>query len=447
MKGVLAAAAALLTLLSVLPAGAESYRFSLPEAIAYGVQNSSSIRSKALVLEAAKQDLAAARAAYYPALSASLTYTHLYPQSTMTMGPVTTYLSPSDLLKLSANLSQPIYTFGKLNGGVELAEQAVAQASFDLKEETRRTVVLIKRAFYGYLLALEVRGINRDTLERKQEALEVAGLRYKAGLVPDYEVLKAESDLESYRATVIASENAVQVALLNVRSVLGIQEEGFEFELVGELSPLIIHLDPPALIRRALERKHDLASFRRSMEALEVQQKLNRSLALPTLAGFVGYSLDSGFDSATGKNTWFDAEAWDGTLTAGLSLSVPVSALLPWSKESAAVRKSALQLENLKVQYSSLEGGVRIAVESAILKIAEQEAKIASGRKSVSLAQRLYESAEAQYRGGYISSTDLTDAQLGLNAAQLALAQAVHGYNQNVLDLLDAVGSDGEENL
>lgn len=447
MKGALAAGVALLTLLSVLPVGAESYRFTLPEAIAYGVQNSSSIRSKALALEAARQDLASARAAYYPALSASLTYTHLYPQSTITMGPVTTYLSPTDPLKLSANLSQTIYTFGKLKGGVRLAEQAVAQASFDLKEETRRTVVLVKRAFYGYLLALEVRGINRDTLERKQEALEVAGLRYKAGLVPDYEVLKAESDLESYRATVIASENAVQVALLNVRSVLGIQEQDFEFELVGELSPLAVRLDSPALIRRALERKHDLASFRRSMEALAVQQKLNRSLALPTLAGFVGYSLDSGFDSATGENSWFDAEAWDGTLTAGLSFSVPVSALLPWSRESAAVRKSALQLENLKLQYSSLEGGVRIAVESAILKIAEQEAKIASGRKSVSLAQRLYESAEAQYRGGYISSTDLKDAQLGLNGAQLALAQAVHGYNQNVLDLLDAVGSDGEENL
>jgi outer membrane protein TolC len=133
-------------------------------------------------------------------------------------------------------------------------------------------------------------------------------------------------------------------------------------------------------------------------------------------------------------------------LTAGLSFSVPVSALFPWSKESAAVRKSALQLENLRQQYSSLESGVRIAVESAILKIAEQEARIASGRKSVQLAQRLYESAEEQYRAGYISSTDLKDAQLGLNGAQLALAQAVFDYNQNVLDLLDAVGSSGEEN-
>jgi outer membrane protein len=431
-----------LLLLAALPAGGESCRFTLKEAVGYGVQNSTAIRSKALALEAAKQDLAAARAAYYPSLSAGLSYTHLFPQPQS----MSLYVAASDPLGLTASLNQSIYTFGKLKGGVKLAEQAVAQASLDLAEETRQLVVLIKRAFFGYLLALEVQGINRETLGRKQEALEVARLRYTAGQLADYEVLKAESDLENYRATVIASDNAVQIALLNVRGALGIREESFEFQLVGELEPLAFELDRPELLARALERRYELGSFRCSMGLLAAQAALNRSLALPTLAGFVGYSLASGFDSATGRNEWFDAEAWDGTWTAGLSFSVPASALFAWSKESAVIRKSALQLENMRQQYESLESGVRIAVESAILKIGEQEAKIASGRKSVALAERLYESADEQYRSGYISSTDLKDAQLGLNGAQLALAQAVFGYNQNVLDLMEAVGLDGEEN-
>jgi outer membrane protein len=434
-----------LLLLAALPARAESYRFTLQEAIGYGLQNSTSIRSKALALEAARQDLAAARAAYYPSLSAGLTYTHLYPQPVTEIAPgVNFYGAATDPIGLTYSLNQSLYTFGKLKGGVKLAERAVAQASLDLKEETRKTVVLVKRAFYGYLLALEVQGINRETLGRKEEALEVARLRYNAGQVADYEVLRAESDLESYRAAVIGSDNAVRIALLNVRNALGIQEEAFEFQLVGALAPLAFTVDRPALIARALEGKYELASFRGGMGLAAAQAELNRSLALPTLAGFVGYSLSSGM-TAEGKNDYFNADAWDGMLTAGLTFSVPVSALLPWSKESAAIRKSALQQENLKVQYSSLESGVRIAVESAILNITEQEAKIASGRKSLNLAQRLYESADAQYRSGYISSTDLKDAQLGLNGAQLALAQAVFGYNQNVLDLMDAVGLDGEE--
>ncbi len=430
---------AALLLLAALPALGESYRFTLQEAIGYGVQNSTSIRSKALALEAAKQDLDAARAGYYPSLSAGLTFTHISPQPGFPG-----FYQPADPLGLTASLNQSFYTFGKLKGGVRLAEQAVAQAALDLKEETRRTVVLVKRAFFGYLLALEVQGINRETLGRKEEALEVARLRYHAGQVADYEVLRAESDLENFRAAVIGSDNAVQVALLKVRNALGIREEQFEFQLVGALEPLAFEPDRPALLARALEGKYELASFRGSLGLLAAQTELNRSLALPTLAGFVGYSLASGVDAA-GKNDYFNAGAWDGTWTAGLSFSVPLSALFPWSKESASIRKSALQQENLKAQYSSLESGARIAVESAILNIAEQQARIASGRKSVELAQRLYESADVQYRSGYISSTDLKDAQLGLNGAQLALAQAVFGYNQNVLDLMDVVGMDGEQ--
>ncbi len=430
-----------LLLLAALPAAAQSYRFTLQEAIGYGVQNSTSIRSKALALQAAKQDLAAARAAYYPSLSAGLSYTHISPQPE-SMGFRVAAANP---LGLSANLSQSLYTFGKLKGGVKLAEQAVAQAALDLKEETRMTVVLVKRAFFGYLLALEVQSINRDTLARKQEALEVAQARYNAGQVADYEILRAESDLENFRATVIGSDNAVQVALLNVRNALGIQEESFEFQLVGELEPLAFEPDRQALLAQALERKYELASFRKGMDLAAAQVELKRSLALPTLAGFVGYSLDSGFDPLSGKDAWFDAGRWSYLWTAGLSFSLPVSALFPWSAESAAARKSALQLENMRQQYTSLEGGVRIALESAILNIAEQQARIASGRKSLTLAQRLYESAEAQYRSGYISSTDLKDAQLGLNGAALALAQAVFGYNQNVLDLMDVVGMNGEE--
>ena len=97
-------------------------------------------------------------------------------------------------------------------------------------------------------------------------------------------------------------------------------------------------------------------------------------------------------------------------------------------------------MEDLRIQYGALESSVRIAVESSILKIAEERAKISSGKKSVALAQRLYEAAVDQYESGYISSVELKDAQLGLNAARLAYTQAIYNYNRNILDLMDVVG-------
>jgi outer membrane protein TolC len=421
-------------------AGAETYRFSLEEAIAYGLANSTSIQSKKLAVAAAQVDLAAARAGYYPTVSAGASWTHLFEQPYL---PGFGYTSATDPVGASLEVGQSVYTFGKLKKGAKLAEEAVAQDALDLAEENRKTVILIKNAFYGYLLALEVQAINRETLLSKEEALEVARQRYEAGLIADFEVLQAESDLESYKATVISSDNGVAVALLNVRNVLGIEEENFEFELVGELEQIPVQIDREALIQKALSGKYDLQSFRKLMDITEAQNELNRSLRLPTLTAWAQYSVNSGVDA--GGDNDYSWDAWDpfdvkGNLTVGLNLSIPISGFFPWSEESAGIKKAQIQAEDQHLQYGALESSVRIAVESSVLKIAEERAKIASGNKSVELAQRLYEAAVEQYESGYISSVELKDAQLGLNGAKLAYAQAIYNYNRNVLDLMDVVG-------
>jgi len=425
-----------LLLMIIGTAGSETYRFTLEEAIAYGLTNSTAVKSKQLAVAAAQADLGAAQSAYYPSLSAGASWTHLFdpPQAG------SSYLSGSDPVGVSLELGQSVYTFGKIKGGVKLAEEALAQAALDLAEENRKTIVLIKNAFYGYLLALEVAAINKETLASKEEALDVARQRYNAGLVADFEVLQAESDLESFKATVISTDNGVRIALLNVKNVLGIEEEDFEFELVGELELIPVEIDREALIQKALTGKYDLQSFRKVVDISEAQEELNRSLRLPTLAAWANYGVQSGFDPASGDTEYFNIDYWEGNLTMGLNLSVPISGYFPWSKENLTIKKTQLQLEDLRMQYGALESSVRIAVESTILKIDEEQAKISSGKKSVALAQRLYEAAVDQYESGYISSVELKDAQLGLNAARLAYAQAIYNYNRNILDLMDVVG-------
>jgi len=431
-----------LLLMIIGTAGSETYRFTLEEAIAYGLTNSTAVKSKQLAVAAAQADLGAAQSAYYPSLSAGASWTHLFDNTRETSPGSGTevYISGSDPVGVSLELGQSVYTFGKIKGGVKLAEEALAQAALDLAEENRKTIVLIKNAFYGYLLALEVAAINKETLASKEEALDVARQRYNAGLVADFEVLQAESDLESFKATVISTDNGVRIALLNVKNVLGIEEEDFEFELVGELELIPVEIDREALIQKALTGKYDLQSFRKVVDISEAQEELNRSLRLPTLAAWANYGVQSGFDPASGDTEYFNIDYWEGNLTMGLNLSVPISGYFPWSKENLTIKKTQLQLEDLRMQYGALESSVRIAVESTILKIDEEQAKISSGKKSVALAQRLYEAAVDQYESGYISSVELKDAQLGLNAARLAYAQAIYNYNRNILDLMDVVG-------
>ena len=86
---------------------------TLEEAVAYGLANSTSIRARELAVGAAQLDLAAARAGYYPSLSAGLSYTHLFEVPSSPLG----YATGADPIGLSLDVGQTIYSFGKIGAG------------------------------------------------------------------------------------------------------------------------------------------------------------------------------------------------------------------------------------------------------------------------------------------------------------------------------------------
>jgi outer membrane protein TolC len=319
----------------------------------------------------------------------------------------------------------------------------VRSAELALAEEQRALSTQIQRAFYGYLLSEEALEINRQTLANKEEALEVARRKFQAGVASDFEVLQAEADVEAFRPTLIAAENQVNFALLSVRNLLNLPgDQEAPVELVGELSVREVRLDRPELLERALAGKYDLSALRQGVRLSELQEELSRRAALPTVSAFVGYRAQSGTDPLTGDNSWFGPDSWDGTLTAGLSVSVPVSAWAPWSAETASRAQSRLAAEDRRLSLGAAEGGVRLAVENALLTLEEQRQKIRSGEKNIELAERLYGSAREQYARGYISSLELRDAQLRLAGARLSYIQTVYAWTLALIDLQDAVGVD-----
>ncbi|MCK5095256.1 MAG: TolC family protein, partial [Spirochaetes bacterium] len=215
---------------------AETMRLTLEEAIGLGLQNSSTLKSKKLAVFSAQAGVLSAKSSYYPGVSVSTSYTHIFKE--LKYEPDSYYAS-SDPISISADVSQTIYTFGKIKNAVRISEENVKAAEMDFEEEMRNLIVEIKRGFYGFILAGEVLRVQEETLSHKDEALEVARKRYDAGLSPDYEVLSAESDVENFKPDIISARNQVEFALLAVKNLMGIEEEGtdFDIELIGTLEP------------------------------------------------------------------------------------------------------------------------------------------------------------------------------------------------------------------
>lgn len=431
-------------------ANAETLRLTLEEAIALGTERSKDLKVKRSAVLSAQAAVASAKAARYPDISSSVTWTHLFDQpksSAITidgLGEIpASYTAPSDPVSISTDLNQTIFTFGKINNAIRIAEESLRLAEVELEEEKRRLTIEIGRAFYGYILAEEVLAVQAETLRHKRDAYDVAQKRYRAGLDPEYEVLRAESDWENFKPQVISAQNQVEFALLVVKDLLGIEEEGdFSIELIGTLESEEFTFDKKKLLDTALSKKFEVVQYNASIALQKYQRAITASANKPTIAGFASYELISGVDSVTGENRYTGEDAWDDDLTMGLIVQIPLSAFFPWSKETADRKKEDFDLEQLIIGKDSLESKISLNIESILLKLDEERSMIASVRKGVELAQRLYRSSRERYEKGLASSLELTDAQIGLNEARRGYLQSLYSYKTALFDLMDAVGVD-----
>ena len=113
----------LLILVGAHIAGAETMKLTLEEAIALGIKNSTTLKAKAVSVYSAKAGVKSAKSAYFPSVSATTTYTHLFdqpktPDMEIDLGgpaPVSipgSYAVASDPISLSFDVQQSIFTFG-----------------------------------------------------------------------------------------------------------------------------------------------------------------------------------------------------------------------------------------------------------------------------------------------------------------------------------------------
>jgi outer membrane protein TolC len=444
--------AMVLTAWLAVPGGevaAETISLTLDEAIALGLENSTTLKSKTIAVEASRAGLRAARSSFYPIFSAGANWTHNFSQA---QSPSVSFFIPSlgelaapaafvfaqDPVTVNFDVQQPIYTFGRIKGGVGLAQEGLNLAKLDLTEEQRSLIVDIKRAFYNYILTKELVAVQEETLAQREDTYRVALERYEAGLVPDFEVLSAESDVANFKTEVIAALNQVELSLLVVKDLLNVQEtEGYDLELIGELVPVYFDFDRKALIGQAMENNFELKQTRASINFAQYEESLKKAERRPLIGSFANYRVNSTFDTSTGAN---DFTNWNDLFSVGVNVSIPLSALLPYSQEYAEKVQSSLDVAELRSNLSSKENTIRIGIDGILLTIREQEAQIKSSEKTEELASRLYESAAEQFANGLITRLELKDAEIRLNSARIGYLTAVFNYIQALYDLLNAVG-------
>ncbi|MGB6851407.1 MAG: TolC family protein, partial [Thermoanaerobaculia bacterium] len=196
-----------------------------------------------------------------------------------------------DLYNLSVELSQPLFTSGKVGAGIKLAKLVVGVNEAQIGT-TRLDAGLIAAEAYFRLLeahaALETIEIQRQT---REESLDVVEARYELGDATRLEQLQAQAALAELDPLVDQARGGVQVRKIQLRSVLDLPRD-FPLEVAEMKGPLPAVPTRERALTHAFEHRPEFDDLELQHQALGKQKTITRADTLPRvdLNGFYGHT-------------------------------------------------------------------------------------------------------------------------------------------------------------
>ena len=348
-------------------------------------------------------------------------------------------IAPRNVFSVSGVLSYELDLWGRL---ARSREAAVAELERSMYAHEALRITLLADVVTGYYALRSAQAqldITRRTLVSREENVRVQRLRFEAGMVDELVLRQAESDLATVRAQLPARADAVNRRESALAVLVGLDPVALAAGLdlgapAAEVPPAEIGL-PQVLPAELLARRPDLRAVEAGLEAATAKVGVAMAARLPqldlaALAGSVAGSTADLFSS--------EAESWRVAAAAS-------GPLLDFGRGRAGVEIASAIKEQAELQYRA---AVTLAVAEARDALLAYDNSLAAQRAvedQVAALRRTEALADIRYSEGYISIIELLDAQRGLLAAELLLAQSRADHYAATATLFKALGGGWEQ--
>ncbi len=433
---------ALSILLLWVPSQTVAAEMSLADCIDRALELNLTILDRKEAVVQAETGISEARSGFLPSLSLSGMYNFAEKlqsnsfrmESTAdSVRVVTTMDVEADFTKdydFAVQLSQPVYTGGRLSSSYRLAKYSRDIARADLETTQADVAIQIIEAFYGLLLARESVTVARQAIDTAEEFLRVVRARYKTGEASSFEVLRAEVEVSNLQPALIRAQNGVALSELALKTAMGVDADE-DIGFIGSLSPETLGVDLPDALQSALDNRPELLIIDKQREMAGQSIKLAKAGRLPTLAISASYNFRA--DDLT-----IDRDEIEDTYAGYLVLSLP---LFDGFKTKSEISRSYSQLRQADLARANLEDVIELEVRSALLEIGAALETLKSQEKNVEMAEEGLEIANQRYLQGYATNLEVMDAQLALTRARNNRIQALHDLSLAVARAKKSMGT------
>lgn len=166
----------------------------------------------------------------------------------------------------------------------------------------------------------------------------------------------------------------------------------------------------------------------------ELQIENIRSGYYPALRGVASYN------TQLFRNDLFNGDegGWFPNSYVGASLSIPI---YDGNRRKAQIQQAKLELEKVNVQKRIFERSMDLEVANARESLRNAQSTLTSREKTLSLAERIFETTKIKYQEGVGSTVEMSQAERELYNAQSAYTEGIYDVLNARFDLKKALGN------
>ena len=388
----------------------ETTLLTMDQAIETALHNNPGIDASEAGIEIERAGVKNAKSAYYPEISSRVIVPFIGRES-------------------GFFLDQLLYDFGRTSNRVKSSKARLRSSKYD-SETTREDLILDTQvAYYTVLTNTHLAKASEEKVFEHEKRLEQAKGFLNAGRVPPTEVTKSEVDLGNSRLAEIAAFNELEIAKVNLQTLMGVEGDfNYELEDSEEYKVEIIELE--SVIDRAIETRPDLKSLEAKLEAMRANLQASKKEFYPVIFGRTAYR----FEGRGAETPGF---------IAGVGLRFPI--FVGFSR-FADIESARGNVKLAKAEIEQRKGAIVSEIKKLYLDLEFSEENIKVTENTKKSAQVSLELARERHRLRRASDVELAEAKSLYAATKATYMQSIYNYNIAAARLKRAIGENEYSN-
>ena len=402
---------------------------TIEDAVQIGLDNHPRIKSASERIGSQEAVLGQQISAYYPTVSLGNRY--LTSQSSTSGGAD----EASESYSSQATFNMTLYNFGKREGNVQAARETLNATKQDYSTTTQDIILAIKQAYYIYLGTQEVVRVRRDTVRSRELLVRQARGFYEVGTRARIDVARAEANLFSAQADLIAAENNVKIAWVTLRNAMG--SPRLPEQPVAADSPEVeFSMNLAGARDIAFDSRTELKSFAAQRKASDQLIATARRGHLPDLIFDASYGRRHVSNETVNGRT-LNTFPLQPTWSVGLSFNIPI---FDGFRTTYRVEETLHNYYNIRAQEEDRRQLIALEVEQSYLRVVETQERIKATESAARAAKENLDLAQGRYQVGVGSIIEVTDAETLYTEAQTTYIRTIYDYKLADAQLARAMG-------